>query len=110
MAGPIEQEVNGVEGMVYMQSTAANDGSYSLTVTFDYGIDPDHRPGQRAKSGQPGRTAAAAGTVTRQGMRVKKRSTDMLMVINLYSPDASLTPEFISNYTSINIADDLDAY
>ena len=41
VAAPIEQQVNGVEGMAYMQSTASNDGSYRLTVTFEYGIDPD---------------------------------------------------------------------
>jgi HAE1 family hydrophobic/amphiphilic exporter-1 len=104
VAGPIEQEVNGVEGMVYMESTAANDGTYSLTVTFDYGIDPDIAQvnvQNRVSQAEP----LLPQEVTRQGVRVKKRSTDMLMVVNLYSPQATLTPEFISNYTSINVSD-----
>ncbi len=104
VAGPIEQEVNGVEGMIYMQSTAANDGSYSLTVTFEFGTDPD-----LAQVNVQNRVSQAdpilPEEVKRQGVRVKKQSTDMLMIVNVFSPDGSLDPEFISNYATINVAD-----
>lgn len=104
VAGPIEQQVNGVEGMVYMQSTASNDGSYSLSVTFSHGVDPDLAQvnvQNRVSQAEP----VLPEEVTRQGVRVQKQSTDMLMVVNVYSPGGTLTPEFISNYTTINVAD-----
>ena len=104
VAGPIEQQVNGVEGMTYMQSTSANDGSYSLQVTFDYGIDADQAQvnvQNRVSQAEP----LLPEEVKRQGVSVRKQSTDMLMVVNVYSSDPSLTPEFISNYATINVAD-----
>ncbi len=104
VAGPIEQRVNGVEGMIYMQSTSANDGSYSLNVTFGFGVDPDQAQvnvQNLVSQVEP----LLPEEVKRQGVRVKKQSTDMLMVVNVYSPDESLTPEFISNYATINVAD-----
>jgi len=104
VAGPIEQQVNGVEGMVYMQSTSANDGSYSLTVTFEFGVDPDI-----AQVNVQNRVSQAERLlpedVIRQGVMVKKQSTDMLMMINVYSPNETLNAEFISNYSTINVAD-----
>jgi len=104
VAGPIEQRVNGAEGMIYMQSTASDDGSYTLNVTFDFGIDAD-----QAQVNVQNLVNQAAPIlpeeVKRQGVTVRKQSTDMLMVVNVYSPDASLSPEFISNYSSINVAD-----
>ena len=104
VAGPIEQRVNGVEGMLYMQSTSSDAGSYSLNVTFDYGIDPD-----QAQVNVQNLVAQAEPLlpeeVKRQGVTVRKQSTDMLMVVNVYSPDESLSPEFISNYATINVAD-----
>lgn len=104
VAGPIEQRVNGVEGMIYMQSSSANDGSYSLDVTFDYGIDADQAQvnvQNLVSQVEP----VLPDEVKRQGIAVKKQSTDMLMVVNVYSPGETLSPEFISNYSSINIAD-----
>ena len=104
VAGPIEQQVNGVEGMTYMQSTSANDGSYSLQVTFDFGIDADQAQvnvQNRVSQAEP----LLPEEVKRQGVTVRKQSTDMLMVVNVYSSDPSLTPEFISNYATINVAD-----
>ena len=104
VAGPIEQRVNGVEGMLYMQSTSANDGSYTLNVTFDFGIDPD-----QAQVNVQNLVSLAEPVlpeeVKRQGVSVRKQSTDMLMIVNVYSPGDTLTPEFISNYASINVAD-----
>jgi HAE1 family hydrophobic/amphiphilic exporter-1 len=104
VAGPIEQRVNGVEGMIYMQSTSSDDGSYSLNVTFDFGIDPDQAQvnvQNLVSQAEP----LLPEEVKRQGVTVRKQSTDMLMVVNVYSPDESLSPEFISNYATINVAD-----
>ncbi len=104
VAGPIEQRVNGAEGMIYMQSTSANDGSYSLNVTFEYGVDPDQAQvdvQNLVSQVEP----LLPEEVTRQGVTVRKQSTDMLMVVNVFSPGGSLSPEFISNYASINVAD-----
>ena len=104
VAGPIEQNVNGAEGMIYMQSTSANDGSYTLNVTFEYGVDPDDAQvnvQNLVSQAEP----ILPEEVKRQGVRVKKQSTDMLMVVNIYSPGESLSAEFISNYSTINVAD-----
>jgi len=104
VAGPIEQRVNGAEGMIYMQSTASDDGSYTLNVAFDFGIDADQAQvnvQNLVNQAEP----VLPEEVKRQGVTVRKQSTDMLMVVNVYSPDASLSPEFISNYASINVAD-----
>lgn len=104
VASPIEQEVNGVEGMIYMQSTSANDGSYSLSISFEYGVDPDQAQVNvqnlvsRAEPVLP-------GEVTRRGISVRKQSTDMLMIVNVFATDGAMSPEFISNYASINVAD-----
>ena len=104
VAGPIEQRVNGVEGMLYMQSTSANDGSYSLNVSFDFGTDPDMaqvRVQNLVAQAEP----LLPEEVQRQGITVRKQSTDMLMVVNVHSPEVDLSAEFISNYASINVAD-----
>jgi len=104
VAGPIEQQVNGVEGMTYMQSTSANDGSYRLQVTFDFGIDPDQaqvKVQNLVRQAEP----LLPEEVKRQGVTVRKQSTDMLMVVNVFAPGGDMSPEFISNYSSINVAD-----
>ena len=104
VAGPIEQRVNGAEGMIYMQSTSSDDGSYTLNVTFDFGIDADQAQvnvQNLVNQAEP----ILPEEVKRQGVTVRKQSTEILMVVNVYSPDASLSPEFISNYASINVAD-----
>jgi HAE1 family hydrophobic/amphiphilic exporter-1 len=104
VAGPLEQRVNGVEGMIYMQSRSANDGSYTLDVTFDFGVDADQAQvnvQNLVSQVEP----ILPEEVKRQGISVKKQSTDMLMVINVYSPGETLSPEFISNYASINVAE-----
>ena len=106
VAGPIEQQVNGVEDMLYMESTSANDGSYTLNITFEFGVDPDQAQvnvQNLVNQAEP----LLPEEVKRQGVRVLKQSTNMIMVINVYSPDGSLTPEFISNYSSINVADSI---
>jgi HAE1 family hydrophobic/amphiphilic exporter-1 len=102
VAGPIEQGVNGVEGMLYMQSTSANDGSYKLNVTFEFGVDSSQAQvdvQNLVSQVEP----LLPEEVTRQGVSVRKQSTDMLMIVNVYSPGNSLTPDFISNYAEINV-------
>jgi HAE1 family hydrophobic/amphiphilic exporter-1 len=106
IAAPIEEEVNGVENMLYMSSKSANDGSYSLTVTFEVGTDPDlaqinvQNRVSRANSVLP-------SDVVKQGVAVDKKSTDMVLVVNLYSPNETYDGLFLSNFTSINVVNDL---
>ncbi|MBK8972948.1 MAG: multidrug efflux RND transporter permease subunit [Hahellaceae bacterium] len=98
----IEDAVNGVEGMEYMSSNSANDGSYSLTITFGVGADPDMalvRVQNRVKLAEP----ALPSEVRAQGLVIDKISPDILFTVNLYSPDGSLEEIFIANYALINI-------
>jgi len=106
VAAVIEAEVNGVEDMIYMSSKSSNDGSYTLTVTFEVGTD-----GDLAQINVQNRVSLATprlpDDVTRQGISVTKQSTNMLMVISVYSPDGTYDDIFLSNYTSINLKDTL---
>jgi len=98
----IEDVVNGVEGMEYMSSNSANDGSYNLTITFAVGDDPDMalvRVQNRVKLAEPSLPAE----VRAQGLTIDKISPDILFTVNLYSPDGSLDELFIANYSLINI-------
>ncbi|MEM9659618.1 MAG: efflux RND transporter permease subunit, partial [Planctomycetota bacterium] len=89
VAAPIEQEVNGVEDMIYMSSSCADDGSYTLNVTFEIGTDMD-----MATVLVQNRVAIANAKlpedVRRQGVTTKKQSTQIVQFITLYSPDESL--------------------
>lgn len=103
---PIEEIVNGVEGMIYMSSTSANDGSYALNVTFDVGTDPDMalvRVQNRVSLAEPSLPAE----VNAQGLKIDKKSPDILMIVSAYSPDRSLDYAFISNYLKINVQNSL---
>lgn len=106
VAQPIEQQVNGVEGMLYMSSTSASDGSYSLTVTFEVGTDLDF-----AQVLVQNRVALAEPTlpeeVKRQGISVKKQSTNIVLVISLTSPDNTFDSLFLANYATLNLRDPL---
>src|SRR3954467_2061523 len=86
VGAPIEQQVNGVEGMLYMSSNSGNDGSYSLTVTFDVGTDIN-----AALVMVQNRVALAMpqlpSAVQNQGITVRKRTPDMLMIVNIISPN-----------------------
>lgn len=106
VALPIEQEVNGVEGMIYMQSTSGSDGSYMLTVTFEIGTDPDTAQilVQNRVSLAEAQLPAAVST---QGLGVKKKSTSILQFVNLYATDGEFDNLFLSNYATISLKNEL---
>jgi HAE1 family hydrophobic/amphiphilic exporter-1 len=106
VASPIEQEVNGVENMLYMASTNANDGTYTLDVTFAVGTDIDMAQvlvQNRVSTAEP----KLPEEVKRQGVTVKKRSANILMFIALSSPDERYNSLFIHNYITLRIKDEL---
>lgn len=106
VASPLEQEMNGVENMLYMKSTNANDGSLALDVTFDLGTDPDMNTVFT-------QTRAAAATpklpeeVKRIGVKTQKSMPNILMLIALTSPDRTYDQAFLGNYGLINVQDKL---
>lgn len=106
VATPIEQEVNGVEGMLYMTSTSSSDGSMELTVTFDQGIDLDI-----ANVLVQNRVALAEPLlpeeVRRLGVSTSKRSSDILVVMSLVSPNGTYNDTFLNNFANVNIRDEL---
>jgi HAE1 family hydrophobic/amphiphilic exporter-1 len=104
VATPIEQQMNGVDRMLYVQSTNANDGSMNQTVTFDVGtnIDIDNvLVNNRFSQAQP----ALPADVRNFGVTIKKSLAFPLMVVSLYSPDGRYDPTFLANYSLININD-----
>ncbi|MGB6662437.1 MAG: multidrug efflux RND transporter permease subunit [Xanthobacteraceae bacterium] len=106
VALPIEQQVNGVENMIYMQSTSASDGSYTLTVTFNIGTDLD-----AAQILVQNRVSAALSSlpaaVQAQGVTVQKRSTAVLLFVTLTSPNNRYDSLYLANYATINLRDEL---
>lgn len=106
VAGPIESKVNGVENMIYMSSNSANDGSYTLTVSFEVGSDPDINT-VNVQNRVAQATAQLPEEVRRQGVTTTKQSTSMLMVVNLYSPKGTYDTLFLNNYANINVTDSL---
>jgi len=104
VAQPIESQVVGVDNMLYMKSNSGNDGSYTLTVSFAVGTDPDINTVNvlnRVQLAEP----QLPDEVTRQGLTVKKKSSAILQVIAVYSPDQRFDTLFLSNYATINILD-----
>src|SRR6187431_2979803 len=97
VALPIEQQVNGVEGMIYMQSYAGADGSYSLTVTFDIGTDLNFAQ-VLVQNRVSSAVAQLPQSVQVQGVNVQKKSTAILMIVTLSSPDASRDSLYLANY------------
>jgi len=96
VAAPIEQQVNGVENMLYMSSQCANDGTYTLTVTFKNGVDLNIAQvlvENRVSLAQP----ILPDLVKRRGVAVKKKSPSVLMIVNLFSPDNTRDNLYLSN-------------
>jgi HAE1 family hydrophobic/amphiphilic exporter-1/multidrug efflux pump len=106
VAAPIEQQVNGAQDMLYMSSKSGNDGSYSLTVTFDIGTDKNIDAVEVQN-----RVAIAQSQlpsdVIRSGITVRKSTTDFLAVIALTSPEGRYDGVFLSNYALLNLYDAL---
>jgi multidrug efflux pump len=106
VAAPLEQQINGVEGMLYMQSTNSSSGSMQLSVTFALGTDPDqatidvNNRVQRATSTLP-------EEVTRQGVTVAKRSTSILGMVAMFSKDPRYDRTYVGNYALLNVVDEL---
>src|SRR5262245_58935041 len=106
VALPIEQQVNGVENMIYMQSTSASDGSYTLTVTFNIGTNLD-----TAQVLVQNRVASALAqlpdAVQKQGVTVQKKETAILLIATMTSADDRYDRLYIANYATINIREEI---
>ena len=106
VATPLEQKMNGVEDMIYMKSTNANDGSFTLKVSFEVGTDLD-----KANVLTQNRVSEAMPSLPQQvknvGVSVKKSLSFPLMIISLKSPNGTYKTSFLTNYASINITDNL---
>jgi multidrug efflux pump len=106
VAAPLEQQINGVEDMIYMRSTSTGSGTLSISISFQIGTDPDqatinvNNRVQRA-------TALLPEEVRRQGVTVAKRSSSILQVLSMYAPEGRYDTIFISNYALINVIDEL---
>ncbi len=106
IAQVIESKVTGVDNMIYMKSVSGNDGSYSLTVTFEVGSDPDINA-VNVQNRVAQATAQLPEDVKRQGVITRKQSSALLQVVNIYSPNGTYDNLFLSNYATINIRDEL---
>src|SRR6202040_624329 len=106
VAAPIEEQVSGVEGMMYMSSRCTNDGAYNLTVTFKLGTDSD-----MAQVLVQNRVSLALPVipilVQNEGIGVKKISPNTMMIVNLISPDGRDDDLRLSNYATVNVKDEL---
>jgi len=106
IAQPVEGKVNGVDNMLYMKSTATNAGFYSLTVTFELGTDPDINT-VNVQNRVALAEAQLPEEVKRQGLTVRKKSSALLQVVALHSPEQTYDGLFLSNYATINLLDTL---
>src|SRR6187401_2616150 len=106
VALPIEQQVNGVENMIYMQSTSTSDGTYTLIVTFKIGTDLNF-----AQVLVQNRVSAALSSlpdaVQKQGVNVQKQSTAILSFVSLVSPNRTHDSLYLANYATIRLKDEL---
>src|SRR5438270_1158678 len=106
VAAPIEQQINGVEDMMYMVSQSNNDGSYTLTVTFKPGVNLNFAQvlvQNRINLALP----LLPDVVKQAGVTTRKRNPDILLVVGIYSPHGRYDQLYLSNYATIKIADEL---
>ena len=106
VVAPLEQEINGVENMMYMESKCNADGSVSITVTFELGTNIDVAQVQ-VQNRVSMATPRLPEDVRNIGVVVKKKSPDMLVVVNLYSPDGSRDKLYLTNYAITQMVDRL---
>src|SRR6202165_3154236 len=102
VAAPIEQQVNGVENMLYMSSQCTNDGNYTLTITFKNGVNLNMAQvlvQNRESLAEP----ILPDLVKRRGVTVKKKSPSILMIVNLFSSDGTRENLYLSNYATIQL-------
>ena len=106
VAAPLEEQINGVEGLLYYSSNASSSGALSITVTFENGVDPDMATilvANRVKLAEP----RLPEEVRRLGVITKKRSNDILMSVSIISPNATRDSVFLSNYASSVVVEEL---
>ncbi|PKR47318.1 efflux RND transporter permease subunit [Thalassospira povalilytica] len=106
VASPLEEQINGVEGMLYVNSLATTDGNLSLTVTFEIGTDPDlaqQKVQNRVSQAEP----RLPDIVRQLGVTVSKRSPDLTMVVHLRSPNERYDMLYLRNYATLNVRDRL---
>jgi hydrophobe/amphiphile efflux-1 (HAE1) family protein len=103
---PLEQQINGVPGMIYMSSSSSNDGSSTITITFEVGyplsiaaVDVQNRVSQAAPILPP--------IVNQAGVTIKKQNPNFVLIVNLTSPDRSIDPVTLSNYAYLQVVDPL---
>ncbi len=101
---PLEEQINGVEGMLYMSSRSSNGGSMGITITFDVGYDLNIA-GQDVQNRAQNALAQLPAEVVQQGVSVSKQSTDFTLAVNLTSPDSRYDDLFLSNYADLHISD-----
>ena len=104
VATPIEQELNGTPGMLYMESTNSNSGSFSATITFDISTDPDLAAVEiqnRVKQAE----ARLPAEVVQNGISVEKQASSRLMTVTLRSNDPKFDEIYLSNYATLNVLD-----
>jgi hydrophobic/amphiphilic exporter-1 (mainly G- bacteria), HAE1 family len=106
VALPIELQVNGVEGMIYMQSYSTDAGTYTLTVTFDIGTDLDFAQ-VLVQNRVSSALASLPQSVQAQGVTVQKKSTSILQIVSLTSPDSRYDSLYMSNYATINLVNEI---
>ncbi len=106
VALPIELQVNGVEGMIYMQSTSTDAGTYALTVTFQIGTDLDFAQ-VLVQNRVSAALASLPASVQAQGVVTQKKSTAILQIVSLTSPDGRFDSLYMSNYATINLINEL---